>query len=291
MLTSSTNDTYTPGQQQTLTLTITDAQQVVICQNGSTMGNSGCPASAPLQFLEHNRAFSTNTVNISWTAPAEAAGGITIYVAANAANNNANDTGDHIYTTSLKLTPAGSGAPKPQITSGGVVSAGAFKAIDSAAPGGWIEVFGTNLASTTRGWASSDFSGSVAPTSLDGLTVTVGGRSAYVAFVSPTQVNALVPDGVPIGSGVPVVVKSGGAESDPAPLNTADVAPAILAPPPFSVGGRQYVAAIIPLPPRRRGASHHSSRRLQTISRCRWEAFRRRCSMPVSPRDSSACTR
>ncbi len=147
MLTSSTNDTYTPGQQQTLTLTITDAQQVVICQNGSTMGNSGCPASAPLQFLEHNRAFSTNTVNISWTAPAEAAGGITIYVAANAAN----DTGDHIYTTSLKLTPAGSGAPKPQITSGGVVSAGAFKAIDSAAPGGWIEIFGSNLASRRAG--------------------------------------------------------------------------------------------------------------------------------------------
>ncbi len=43
-----------------------------------------------------------------------------------------------------------------------------------------------------------------------------------------------------------MVVKSGGAESDPALLNMADIAPAILAPPPFSVRGRQYVAAIVP---------------------------------------------
>jgi len=61
--------------------------------------------------------------------------------------------------------------------------------------------------------------------------------------VSPTQVNALVPDGVPIGAGVPVTVKNPAGESDPATVNIADVAPAILAPPGFSVAGKQHAVA------------------------------------------------
>ena len=279
VLTSSTGNTYTPGQPQTFTLTITDsaaraygfqasarldsnpnsgqagsftagAQQIVLCANGSVMGAAGCPANNALQFIEHNRPLTTNTISIAWTAPASDVGGVTIYVAANAANNNGSNNGDRIYTTSLKLTPAdtggGTGANKPAIKSGGVVSASAFKSTSSASPGGWIEIFGDNLASTTRGWAGSDFNGNTAPTSLDGVSVTVGGRNAYVSFVSPGQVNVLVPDGVAIGSGVPVVVKNGTSESDPVLLNTADVAPAILAPPSFTVGGNQYAVATLP---------------------------------------------
>jgi uncharacterized protein (TIGR03437 family) len=274
-LTSATGDTYTPGQQQTLTLRITDStaraygfqasarldsnpsngqagtftagpQQIVICENGSVRGTSGCPASAPVQFLEHNRPFSTNTISISWTAPSSDLGPITIYAAANAANNNGAETGDRIYTTSLKLLPASAGTDRPQVTQGGVVSASAFKTASAAAPGGWIEIFGTNLSPTTRGWAASDFNGNTAPTSLDGVSVAVGGRNAYVAYVSPTQVNVLVPDGVAIGSGVSVVVKNGSAESDAAPVNTADVAAAILAPPSFLAAGKQYAVATFP---------------------------------------------
>ena len=122
-------------------------------------------------------------------------------------------------------------------------SASAFQSSAVTAPGSWLEIFGTNLASTTRGWATSDFSGNNAPTSLDKVSVTVGGKNAYVAYVSPGQVNVLVPDGVPIGNGVPVVVTSGGVASDPVNVNTADIAPAILAPNSFDVGGKQYVVA------------------------------------------------
>jgi uncharacterized protein (TIGR03437 family) len=279
VLTSAAENTYTPGERQTLTLTITDsaarvygfqasarldsnpnsgqagtftagAQQIVICANGSIMSSAGCPANNALQFIEHNRPFATNTIAIAWTPPASDVGPVTIYVAANAANNNGSNTGDRIYTTSLKLTPVasggGTGGTKPAVASGGIVSASAFKSTASASPGGWIEIFGSNLSSTTRGWAGSDFNGNTAPTSLDGVSVTVGGRSAYVAFVSPGQVNALVPEGVAIGSGVPVVVRNGSSESDPVLLDTADVAPAILAPPAFAVGGRQYAVATIP---------------------------------------------
>jgi uncharacterized protein (TIGR03437 family) len=278
VLTSATGDTYTPGQAQTLTLTVTDsaarvygfqasarldsnptagqagsftagAQQIVLCGNGSIKGSAGCPANNALQFVEHNRPFTTNTISIAWTAPASDVGPVTIYVAANAANNNGADTGDRIYTTSLKLFPAAGGGgseTRPFVASGGIVSASAFKTASSASPGGWIEIFGNNLSTTTRGWAGSDFNGNTAPTSLDGVSVTIGGRSAYIAFVSPGQVNALLPEGVAIGAGVPVVVKNGSSESDPVLLNTADVAPAILAPPSFAVGGNQHAVATFP---------------------------------------------
>ena len=76
----------------------------------------------------------------------------------------------------------------------------------------------------------------LAPTALDGVSVTIGGKSAYVAYVSPTQLNVLVPDGVAIGSGVPVVVKTPAGESQAAPVNTADLAPELLAPSSFAVG-------------------------------------------------------
>jgi uncharacterized protein (TIGR03437 family) len=274
-LTSASGTTYTPGQIITLTLTVTDAnaraygfqasarldsnpssaqagtftagaRQHIICEDGNDRPAGGCPAAGPLQFIEHDGPLTTNTISLSWTAPSSDVGPVTIYAAANAANGNATNTGDRIYTTSLKLSPAaggGTGATKPAVSSGGVVSASAFKSASSSAPGGWIEIFGTNLASTTRGWATADFNGNTAPTALDGVSVTVGGRNAFVAFVSPGQVNVLVPEGVAIGSSVPVVVKNGSSESDPAVLNTADVAPAILAPPSFAVGGRQFVVA------------------------------------------------
>ena len=45
---------------------------------------------------------------------------------------------------------------------------------------------------------------------------------------------------------MPVVVKNGTSESDPVLLNTADLAPAILAPPSFTVGANQYAVATLP---------------------------------------------
>ena len=68
---------------------------------------------------------------------------------------------------------------------------------DSAliAPNTWVEIKGTNLAPAgdTRIWLGSDFFGSQMPGALDGVSVTVNGKSAYVYYVSPTQVNILTP--------------------------------------------------------------------------------------------------
>ncbi len=272
-LTSSAGASYTPAQQQTFTITINDSkakvygfqmtaridsnpslrqagdftsdtQQIVICDDGSLKSARGCAANQIVQFIEHNTPYKTNTINVTWTAPSTNVGTVTIYLAANAANGDQTNTGDHIYTTKLQLCPGGCAAPTPAITSSGVQSAG-FSAKAGCAPGTWLEIFGGNLAATTRTWAGSDFSGNNAPTILDNVTVTIGGKNAYVDYVSPGQVNVQVPDGIPTGPGVPLVLTSGGVQSAPFILQPADLAPALLAPAqdPFSVNGKQYVVA------------------------------------------------
>ncbi len=87
----------------------------------------------------------------------------------------------------------------PLIESGGVVSASAFGEFTSAAAGTWIEIYGSNLASDTRSWTGADFNGNDAPTSLDGTSVTIAGQLGFVDYISPTQVNALIPSNVPTG--------------------------------------------------------------------------------------------
>src|SRR4029077_6613726 len=84
----------------------------------------------------------------------------------------------------------------PSIKSGGVVSAGAFGQFASVAPGSWIEIYGSNLASGTRSWSTADFNGISAPTSLDGTKVTIGGQAAFIDYISPSQVNAQVPSNI-----------------------------------------------------------------------------------------------
>src|SRR5271165_6630337 len=73
----------------------------------------------------------------------------------------------------INFTLSAPNAP-PVITGGGIVSASAFGAFSDIAPGTWIEIYGANLAPGTRGWASSDFNNGVGPTSLDGVTVSIG---------------------------------------------------------------------------------------------------------------------
>jgi uncharacterized protein (TIGR03437 family) len=79
-----------------------------------------------------------------------------------------------------------------------VSACGAFSA--AAAPGAWIEIYGSNLAVDARTWALTDFTGSSAPTSLDGTTLTIGGQNTVLSYISFGQVNAQVPPGMASGS-------------------------------------------------------------------------------------------
>ncbi len=131
--------------------------------------------------------------------------------------------------------------PAPAIT--GILSASAFGGFTSAAPGSFIEIYGTNLAGSTRQWATADFNGPAAPTALDGVIVTVGGLVAYISYVSPTQINVQVPQGVKPGTNVPVVVTYAGQSSTAGTITINALQPGLLAPATFLVNGKQYVTA------------------------------------------------
>jgi uncharacterized protein (TIGR03437 family) len=141
----------------------------------------------------------------------------------------------------LLTPPAGT----PAISSGGLMSAGAFGGFTAAAPGSWIEVYGANLASGSRLWTDADFNGVNAPNALDGTSVSIGGQPAFVDYISPTQVNAQVPSTV--GTGLQSVIVTSTIGSSPAStILVNSLQPGLLAPPPFNIGGKQYVAATFP---------------------------------------------
>jgi uncharacterized protein (TIGR03437 family) len=133
--------------------------------------------------------------------------------------------------------------PVPSISS--VTSASGFGGFAGVAPGSWIEIYGSNLAPDTRGWASSDFSGDNAPTSLDAVSVSIGGQAAFVDYISPTQVNAQLPSNIAIGGTLPLTVASGKMASAPVNLTVNATEPGLLASSTFKVGANQYVIAVL----------------------------------------------
>jgi uncharacterized protein (TIGR03437 family) len=131
----------------------------------------------------------------------------------------------------------------PAISAGGVVSASAFGAFPSAAPGSWIEIYGSNLAVDSRSWTASDFYGVNAPTSLDGTSVTIGGQAAIIDYISPGQVNALVPSKVATGT-QPMTITVAGATTAAYSITVNPVQPGLDAPSSFNIGGTQYAVAL-----------------------------------------------
>ncbi len=125
------------------------------------------------------------------------------------------------------------------------VSASAFGGFASAAPGSWIEVYGSGLAFHSRGWTGADFSGVDAPTALYGTMVTIGGLPAFTDYISFGQVNAQIPSTIGTGQQQVVVSTSVGV-SAAYTLDINALMPGILAPPSFRINGVQYAVALFP---------------------------------------------
>lgn len=129
----------------------------------------------------------------------------------------------------------------PAITS--AISAGAFGAFTTIAPGSWIEIYGTNFAVGNQEWGGGDFDGGFAPNKIGGVSVTIGGKPAFVQYVSPSQINAQVPSGVGTGP-LPLVVTTPTGASPPFMITADAVRPGLLAPASFKVGAAQHVGAL-----------------------------------------------
>ncbi len=144
------------------------------------------------------------------------------------------------------LTPdaqANTAEELPSIAAGGVISASAFGAFTSIAPGSWIEIHGSRLGSGVREWTMADFSGLRAPTELNGTKVTIGGQAAFLSYVSPDQVNAQVPSNIEVGLQQLAVATTAGT-SAPYTITVNPTQPGLYAPASFRISGNQYVAAV-----------------------------------------------
>jgi uncharacterized protein (TIGR03437 family) len=270
---------YTPGVKQRITVTVSDPAQrkwgfqltarlasnpkaragiltpidsstQIVCSSLNLL-ELPCTSNPVLQFIEHSTSGSRMTAvgaglsfSFDWTPPADDSGDIILYAAGNASNANAVETGDNIYTTTLTLTSGsvsggggGGGGDKPIITS---VMNGA-----SLQPGfsqnTWIAISGTGLAGSTRAWQAADFKANKLPTSLDGSTVSINGKPAFVQSISPTQVVALAPADASQGP-VSVLVSSNGNAGDAASGSLAAFSPAFFVLNKDSAGNK-YIAA------------------------------------------------
>ncbi|HEX3747663.1 MAG TPA: LamG-like jellyroll fold domain-containing protein [Bryobacteraceae bacterium] len=147
-------------------------------------------------------------------------------------------------TELLSIYNAGSaGECKSVPAFSGIISASGFGGFSSIAPGSWVEIYGSNLGSTTRSWTAADFNGVNAPTSLSGTTVMIGGIPAFIDYVSQTQVNVQVPSNITPGQ-QQITVSSGQETSANFPITVNATEPGFLAPSSFVVSGKQYLVAL-----------------------------------------------
>ena len=123
----------------------------------------------------------------------------------------------------------------------GTLANGATYAAGGLVPGSWAQVKGTNLSTTTRIWATSDFTGlgNNLPTNLSGVQVKVNNQAAAVYYISPTQVSFQVPAGISGTATVQAIVN--GQVSNTVSAAAATNSPGIF---PIILGGTNYAAAV-----------------------------------------------
>ncbi len=140
------------------------------------------------------------------------------------------DTGHELIR---KVTGAATtGGSAPTISANGVVNGASFQ--PGIVANSWVTIQGAGLASKTDDWSNSIVNGAL-PTSLDGVSVSMGGKAAYIYYISPGQINVLAPD-VPAGP-ITVTVTTAAGTSAPFATTASAYGPAF-----FTWPGNQVVA-------------------------------------------------
>ena len=195
--------------------------------NGSgwtcVLGTLSCTRS---DALAAGTSYSSITVTVNVANSATGLVTNTATVSGGGETNTANDTARDVAAVTLSA---------PLISQ----VANAFGESPVIAPNTWIFIKGSNLATTTRTWAEADFVNNQMPTQLDGISVTVNGKKAYVYYVSPGQINVLTPPDAMTGP-VQVIVTLNSAVSN---ISTVQAQAQSLSFFEFPVGNLHYVIA------------------------------------------------
>jgi uncharacterized protein (TIGR03437 family) len=133
-----------------------------------------------------------------------------------------------------------------------VDSASGYGGYPYFASGSWLEIKGTNMAdpadprlsaATNPGqWTASDFNGANAPTSLEGISVSIDGKPAFIDYISTGQINVQAPEDTATGP-VGIMVTNCFANSSPVLFQRRALAPGFLAPANYTADGTQYMVA------------------------------------------------
>jgi uncharacterized protein (TIGR03437 family) len=154
-------------------------------------------------------------------------------------DNGGASTGGRLLT-SRSFTINTQPQPAPVLTSGSVAN-GATYLSGGLVAGSWAQVQGTGLSNVTRIWTGFDFLnlGSALPTNLSGVQVSVNGTPAPVYYISPTQIDFQVPNGVSGNASVQVIVN--GTASNTLTASASANSPGLF---PNTVNGVNYPAAV-----------------------------------------------
>ncbi len=110
------------------------------------------------------------------------------------------------------------GATMPAIT--GIVNSASF-AVGPQAGGTLFSIFGQNLAGSTTQATTMPL-----PTQLAGVSLTINSIPVPLLFVSPGQINAQVPYGIPVGSSQ-MALTTGGISYSAVPFEITNVSPGL----------------------------------------------------------------
>lgn len=199
------------GNPQTIQIKLTDN-----CGNAVTAVNGGNAAAT------FDNGDTTVTLqdqgsgiwSATWT-PASPAAQVTLTVTANGSSFSASaevaipvvaNSGAIVATTVVNAAAGGQAAPQVLTP-------------------GYITIFGTNLSSQA---VANDLNAPM-PTALNGTQVYVGSQPLQLLYVSPGQINALLPSTLRPGQSYSLVVGVGISQSAPLSFTVADAQPAIYA--------------------------------------------------------------
>jgi len=208
-------DPNTSSSQRTGTITIGNRTVPVTQDGGVSCSYSLTPATNSVGALGGTSSLRLTTPNgCAWTATVTATGnwfhltspssgtgmGTMIYVADANGTTQQRTATIGVERQTFTLTQAGGASPTaPNIADGGIVNAASNRA-GAIARGSFFTIYGSNLGPAPY----MQVQGYPIPDTMGGVVVTVSqgsyNKRAYLHFVSPPQINAILPSDTPLGN-------------------------------------------------------------------------------------------
>src|SRR5262249_24359792 len=104
--------------------------------------------------------------------------------------------------------------------------------------GAYISIEGSGLSNSSRGWGASDFKNNLLPTSLDGVSVMINNRPAFIQFISKSLVNVISPADTATGP-VTVQLTNNGVKSNVMTVQKTAFSPSF-----FLYNSDKYIVAL-----------------------------------------------